>query len=133
MYLKYLTTEEKNMFINLTVHAAKANGVVEDEEIYLMGEYCKEMGIEFDWEKSDVSMKEITEVIKKSSMNHKKIMIFELIGFMYAEGEFDRDEKIFVLNFSNNIGMEKEKLAELIAVVSKYVKVVNDISEIVLK
>ena len=43
MYLNQLNLTEKNAFMSLSIHAANADGVVDDSETLLFQNFCKEM------------------------------------------------------------------------------------------
>ena len=89
MFLDKLNDKEKEMFLDLAVYAAQANGVVEETEKNMIMQYCKEMGVAF----YDISklhtLEEIIGVFTKSSKEKKKIVVLELLGLCYADNEFD--------------------------------------------
>lgn len=88
MFLNQLSKEEKEKFISLSVYAAKANGEVAMEEMAMLEEYCKEMGIVFFNADSISTMDEIIEVYKNSDIVTKRIVILEMLGLLYADGEY---------------------------------------------
>jgi len=108
MFLDRLNDKEKEMFLDLAVYAAQANGVVEETEKYMIMQYCKEMGVAF----YDISrlhtLEEIIGVFAKTSKEKKKIVVLELLGLCYADNEFDNIEDAFVKKVSNDIGLKDE-------------------------
>lgn len=108
MFLDKLNDKEKEMFLDLAVYAAQANGVVEETEKNMIMQYCKEMGVAF----YDISklhtLEEIIGVFTKSSKEKKKIVVLELLGLCYADNEFDDIEDAFVKKVSNDIGLKDE-------------------------
>ena len=132
MFLNKLNADEKVMFINLANHAAMANGVIDEEEVKLMKEYCKEMDVSYDAINPGITMERIIDFLRQAEKSHQRIILFELIGLMYAEGEFDDDEKRFVLDFSGKVGISRDELAHQISLVNRYMKVLQEISQVVL-
>ena len=106
MFLDKLNDKEKEMFLDLAVYAAQANGVVEETEKNMIMQYCKEMGVAF----YDISklhtLEEIIGVFTKSSKEKKKIVVLELLGLCYADNEFDDVEEAFIKKVSSDIGVK---------------------------
>lgn len=106
MFLDRLNDKEKEMFLDLAVYAAQANGTVEDAEKNMIMQYCKEMSVAF----YDISklhtLDEIIGVFLKSSKEKKKIVILELLGLCFADNEFDDIEDAFIKKVSDDIGLK---------------------------
>lgn len=118
MLLNQFTSEEKNAFLSLCVHAAKANNVFADEEYEMLHAYCKEMGVEdFDANLAD-DLETVAQVFKLSTIKNKKIMLFELLGLLYSDGSYDGLEKEFLKNFLDTVGDIGQKDID---VFSKYI------------
>lgn len=104
MLLNQLNNNEKNAFLSLCVHAAKANNVFADEEYAMLYEYCREMGVEmFDVNSAD-DFELVTNVFKSSTIKNKKIVLFEILGLLYSDGLYDDLEKDFIKNFIISVG-----------------------------
>ena len=108
MFLDRLNDKEKEMFLDLAVYAAQANGVVDDTEKSMIMQYCKEMSVAFYDVSKLHSLDEIVTVFSKSSKEKKKIIILELLGLCYADNEFDDIEDAFVKKVSNDIGLKDD-------------------------
>ena len=131
MFLNQLETEEKKAFISLVVNAANANGIVEDEENQMIEDYCKEMGFPpTDW-KAAKPMDEILNVFSVSSEQNKKIALLELIGLMYADGDYDGNERRFVKDFARNINISEEIEENIENVLIQYLEVTRKVYETV--
>lgn len=130
MFLGNLTDVEKKFFVCLAIGAANANSEIAAEESAHINAYCAEMGIDI----TDVlamgskSLDEIVDIFRRSEDSHKKVIIFEMIAFMYVDGSFDNYEKDYVYDFVEKIGFSKEFTDEVIAKVENYVACVSDIS-----
>ena len=85
MFLNQLSTEEKELFVSLSVYAAESNGDFADEERSMLQEYCKEMDIAF-FDASEVKpMSEIISTYKNSDITVKRIVLLEILGLLYAD------------------------------------------------
>lgn len=130
MFLGNLTDVEKKFFVCLAIGAANANSEIAAEESNHINAYCIEMGIDI----ADVlsmgskTLDEIVDVFRRSEDSHKKIIIFEMIAFMYVDGSFDNYEKEYVYDFVEKIGFSREGTDEIIAKVENYISCVSDIS-----
>lgn len=126
MFLNQLSKEEKEKFISLSVYAAKANGEVAMEEMAMLEEYCKEMGIVFFNADSISTMDEIIEVYKNSDIVTKRIVILEMLGLLYADGNYDEKESQFATEFAINIGLNEKELAKQETLLKKYLEIMEE-------
>lgn len=129
MFLNQLSLEEKEAFLSLSVNAAKANGEFTAEEHLMVEEYCREMGIAFFDMSETKTVDEIAEVYKNSTEQHKKIVVFEILGLMFADGNYDSQEKEFVLDFVGRIGVTEEEVDKEIGLLQEYLGVVKRVAE----
>ena len=127
MFLNQLLPNEKEAFVSLSIRAAKANDVVEKEEIAMIEEYCKEMEIEsFDLDNA-MELDKILEIYEKSEQKHKKIVLLETLGLLYADGEYDEQEKRFFYGCSEKIGLTKEDVDRIEKLLVKYLDILKDL------
>ena len=127
MFLNRLDNDEKNLFVSLAAIAANTNGVVTSEEHHMIEEYCREMNIaSFDLART-TKYEEIITCYSNSNEQHKKIVILELIGLMYADGEYDEEEKRFVSDFSSRIGIDGSYVEMIETALIKYLEVTRDL------
>ena len=129
MFLGRLEPVEKEAFICLTVKAAEANGYVDDNEYVMLEEYCKEMGIAFFDARNLNSMEEVEKVFSQAENQNKKIAILEIIGLMYADGDYDEKEKSFVNSFAEAIGISEECVKSLEENLVKYIDITKNLME----
>lgn len=127
MFLNQLLSNEKEAFVSLSIHAAKANNVIEKEEIAMIEEYCKEMEIEsFDLENA-MELDKILEIYEKSEQKHKKIVLLETLGLLYADGKYDEQEKRFIYDCSEKIGLTKADVDRVEKLLGRYLNIVKDL------
>lgn len=127
MFLNQLLSNEKEAFVSLSIHAAKANNIIEKEEIAMIEEYCKEMEIEsFDLENA-MEIDKILEIYEKSEQKHKKIVLLETLGLLYADGKYDEQEKRFIYDCSEKIGLTKADVDRVEKLLGRYLNIVKDL------
>ncbi len=126
MFLNQLTSAEKEAFVSLAVHAAKANGIVEDAEYEMIEEYCKEMGISFFDAQNVIEMDRIVGVYKDAEEKHKKIVLLEMLGLLHADGCYDDVEKTFVDEYAKKVGLSEADIEKHSELIDKYLKLVKE-------
>lgn len=128
MFLNELSNEEKENFIFLAVEAANANGELADEEYLMLQEYCREMGIVYLNVDETHKLDNIISVFSISSKRIKKIVVFELLGLLAADGAFDEKERTFLTKFSNGIGITSNEVNVLQKLLKEYLSMSTKIS-----
>ena len=94
MFLKYLSSEEKSIFLKLAMSVIKADGKLEESEKTYIDDYSREMGI------TEVNLHEkidpllLAEKIGDNSTELiKRIFLLELTACAKADGDFADTEK----------------------------------------
>ena len=128
MYLNRLNEDEKKAFMAFArlVQAADGN-ISEDEEIMIKG-YYHEMNL-FGEREEKYSVEELINVFNNSSIENKKIVIFEAIGLAYADGEYDSSEKELISSVAHGIGITDDVIKDLDDYVLKYIVLVAEIND----
>ncbi len=72
--------------------------------------------------------KEIEKVFSKSTKEHKRIVLFEAIAFMFVDGSYDKEEEQYIIKFSDKIGISKDEVYEIEELVKKYADCVTEIA-----
>ena len=124
MFLNQLSTEEKELFISLSVHAAESNGDFAEEERSMLQEYCKEMNI-FD-ASQDKPMSEIISTYKNSNITVKRIVLLEILGLLYADGVYDEKENKFASEFAVSIGLKEEDVIKQEELLKRYLELMKE-------
>lgn len=127
MFLNQLTIEEKDAFMSLSVHVAKANGILEEEEKNMLKDYCKEMEVKcFDIE--DIKpLEEIIAVYLRSDIHIKKIVLLESLGMVFADGVYDEKENTFINQFALSIGLSMDVVSQLTELIKNYLGILGEI------
>ncbi len=131
MFLNRLSEKEKNAFLSLSIHVSNANGKFHDAEKDMIQEYCREMGIPFFDAGSPQAMDEIIAVFKEADAHIKKIVLLEILGLAYADGNYDQSEKTFVLDCAEKIGLTDSDIEKTTAVIREYLAVIQKIGEVI--
>lgn len=115
MYLNRLNPEQKELFIDLCIHAAMANNVFQDEEKKLVDQYCVEMQMpeprytaNHDFDTAVSRIKEI------STPQEIKMILLEITGIILADDVFDDDEQVFMNDFIQKINVSRECLDDMV-------------------
>lgn len=131
MFLNELTKNEKDSFMSLSIHAAKANGILADEEKIMLDAYCKEMELlSFDTDYIQ-SMEAIVDVFAQSDMHTNKIVMLELLGLVYADGEYDENEQSFINEYAMKVGISEDVVYKLTQLIKSYLEILAQITNAV--
>ena len=130
MFLNQLTDSEKAAFISFSVHAANSDDVFADEEKVMINEYCKEMELDYPDKDNIMSMEDIMAVLSKSDIHNKKIVMFEILGLVYSDGEYAEEEKRFVNTYAKEIGLTEEDVKKQTELIIRYLGLLKEICEI---
>ena len=131
MFLGLLNDGQKKLFLELAVKAAEANDVVTVEEQNVMEAFAREMQIEPVYN-SDDSLDELLEQFcSSSSQKVKRIVLFELLGVLFSDSEFDEKEKLFISSVIEKFGIDESKVKDMRDAITEYANLYNRIVRIV--
>ncbi len=131
MFLGLLNDGQKKLFLELAVKAAEANDVVTVEEQNVMEAFAREMQIEPVYN-SDDSLDELLEQFcSSSSQKVKRIVLFELLGVLFSDSEFDEREKLFISRVIEKFGIDESKVKDMRDAITEYANLYNRIVRIV--
>jgi hypothetical protein len=129
MYLTNLNERQKELFIQLSIHAALANDILEDAEATLISEYCKEMAIENPGVEVKMDLKDVLLELKAiSSEQELNIITFEIAALFVFDNEYDKDEKCFMNKLIQVFNIDKEKLKKMFDHINEYSQLVGRIT-----
>lgn len=131
MFLGKLNCEEQEAFLSLSVHAAKANGVVAEEEKDMIEEYCHEMGISFFDAENVQPLEKVLEIYGGSDMQNRKIVLLETLGLVYADGTYDEAEQDFVRELAQKLCIDPETVEKQTELIMRYLKLIKEMAEAV--
>jgi len=96
MYLNKLNNEQKELFLDLSIHAAMSNDIFTDEEKVTVRQYCAEMNIPERYE-AKLSIDEVIEKLSTiSTKQEMRIVFMEITALVLSDNIFDEQEQAFV-------------------------------------
>lgn len=131
MFLNQLSHQEKKMFLDLSIHIAKANDVLSAEEKQLISGYCTEMQLPPIELYETEPFETVSDYFSMADSHIKKIVMLEILGLVYADGSYDLEEEKLVKIFSEKIGINDETYNEIHDVIKKYYIVCKEMAEII--
>ncbi|MGV3073742.1 hypothetical protein ACEE21_01430 [Clostridium baratii] len=127
MFLKELRSNNKELFLQLSIHAALSNNIIEDTQKDVLNLYCEEIGINNYELEVKMDLDEILEKINTdTTYREKKIIILEIIALIMADSVYDLDEKKFMEDIIKKLNISDEVLDEAINLVNKFNLIFND-------
>lgn len=122
MLLMKLSDEIKKYYLNLSLCLAKADGIFSDTEKKLIDAQCAEMGIGNNRYEEDHTYDDICKKIKdKATNSEKKIIFIELISLALVDEEFVDEEKKFIEQIREMLGIPKEVSEQAVNIVSNII------------
>ena len=133
MFLNRLKSEQKKLFLELAIKAAEINGEIVFEEKNMLKSFAIEMNIApcYTTEKSVKDI--VSEILEISSVQELKIILFEILGIIMSDAEFDEIEKKFMEDLVNSFGLPTEKITEMLTVIKEYESLYKKICSIVIE
>ena len=131
MFLNQLSYQEKKMFLDLSIHVAKANDELSVEEKAMISAYCTEMQLPPIELYETEPLETVTSYFALADEHIKKIVLLEIFGLAYADGEFDAAEISMVKKFSEELGITEEVYNKLHDAIKDYYVVCKELAEAV--
>lgn len=133
MFLKQLSEESQKVFLQVCVLAAKADGIIAEEEQAMMTEYSREMGITEQISWVDVPKERVFQNLSDiSSDKDKRIILLEILGLVKADNVYDAREQQFIADLVSALGLtagDNERIAYLL---DKYLDTCKELADAVL-
>ena len=131
MYLNTLNEEQKTIFLDLCILAAKANNVVAEDEIAIINEYCNEMQIAARYEEErnlDLCIEDLKKDCNKRTI---KIIVLELTALILSDNICDEDEEKYIQEFISRVGITKSEYEKTTKLLNKLSSIYSEINEFV--
>ncbi len=126
MFLHVWKENEKEAFIDLARLAAACNGSVSEEEEIMIEQYCAEMGIPLPMSHAH-TLEGVLACFEDSDIRSRKIIVFEIIGLIFSDGDFDEKESRFIEKIATALGISIHQVQEMLELTGRYLHVLNDI------
>ena len=132
MYLGMLSSEEKDLFLQLAISIASVDGDYNDVEKTMINSYCIEMGVNNSVEKE----KSISSIIERFSIisteQTKKIVLFEAIGLALSDRNYDKKEEKTIIDIAKTFNIDIQFVEESKKIVNEYFDFQQRINDLVL-
>lgn len=125
MFLKELSSGEKNAFICLSIHAANADDRFVEQEKKMIDEYASEMEISVPNKEQVMTIEESISIFSKSDEHIKKVVLFETLGLLYSDGIFEQEERNFAYDYAEKVGLEPDVVDNQIKLLEEYLSVLG--------
>jgi len=115
MYLANLSSEQKELFLDLSILSMESKGEVDKREKMLLEQYCGEMKIRCRFEKNIESYESVLKRLKEISTNQelKKITV-EILALIYVDEEFAEEEHEVLMSLQKIFEFSSHLLDEII-------------------
>lgn len=132
MYLNKLSTEQKELFLDLCIHASMANNEFHEKEKKYIRQYCEEMQLKNVRYTAANEFEAATEqLIKISSETELKIVILELTALLLSDNEYDEMEKQFMEKMLTKANISNDINNQIISSLKKLIGIYAEIDSII--
>lgn len=131
MFLNRLSNDQKELFLDLCIHASKANDDFSADEKFTIDQYCEEMHIPVRYEEKHELSTLAQDLIKISSESDLKIILLETSALLLSDNKFDDFEKQFIEAFTKQIGLSQEQLDSVLSMLRELTGIYDKIGEFV--
>lgn len=133
MYLKKLTRNQKELFLEFAYNLACFDGEYCQSEKDMLESYGNEMQIEVNTSEFSKSNDEVIDALNENCDEKiKKIVIFEAIGLALVDGKYVEKEKELICLAQEKFGIDKKFIDETEAVLKEYISLQNKINALVI-
>ena len=124
MFLNYLNSEEKSIFLKLAISVIQADGKLEESEESYIDDYSREMGItKFDLNEK-IEPLPLAETIGANSTDLiKRIFLLELTACAKADSDFADTEKSLINSFVKAFKLSDDSLQKCLVLLDEYTKI----------
>ena len=108
MFLKRLSAEQKELFLDLCIYASKCNNDFDDIQKEKIIEYCEEMRINIRFEEQTPLVEAAERLTDISTEQELRMIVLETAALLISDNVYDDQEKKFFDSLTNKLGMAKE-------------------------
>lgn len=132
MYLALLKQNEKENFLKLAVALSSADGNFGEEEHFMISQYCDEMGIDNHIPNDIEKELAVNEIANDSSLQNKKIIIFELLGLAMSDKNFAEAEETLIISLAEKLDLNADYVANCKEMITKYLELQTQINNYII-
>ena len=113
MFLKEMNIREKSAFYFIVKKLIAADGVLDDNEKSMLGQFLVEMDVKLGKLIQVDDIEEACGLLDSSDMSIKKKLYLELTGLACCDGEYADSEKAYLHDISEKLGIERSNASEI--------------------
>ena len=115
MYLSRLDHKQKELFLDLCIHASMSDNEFSEEEKAIIFQYCAEMQLsDIRYEAKHSTDEVIEELVEISSPDELRIILMEITALVISDNACNQHEQRFMDKLVEKIGVSNEELSDLI-------------------
>ena len=128
MFLNRLSIEQKELFLDLCIHASKSNNDFSAEEKETINQYCEEMHINIRYDEEN-DLNEIADKLAEiSSEQDLRMILLETAGLLLSDNKYDDEEKKFFDTLAEKLGLDKAQTDDVIGMLRELTDVYTRIN-----
>lgn len=132
MYLNRLNDNQKELFIDISIHAAESNNEFAEQEKELINQYCNEMNIFPARYTANSTLDDaMNKLINISTEEEKRMIVVELTGLVLSDNNFDKFEQQFMDDLSQKLKLDNNQIAYLIRQLNSLTEIYGNIDRFV--
>lgn len=132
MYLNKLSGEQKELFLDLCIHASMANNDFDEKEKEFIKQYCEEMQLpNLRYTAVNNIENTINKIIELSSETELKIVILEITALLLSDNEYDEMEKQFMEKMLVKANISEDVNNKIIDIINKLTEIYSEINSII--
>ncbi len=132
MYLNKLSGEQKELFLDLSIHAAKANNEFSEEEKSYIEQYCDEMQISpVRYESVNDIDSAVDKLIAVSAPTELKIITLELTALMLSDNNYDELEQKFMAKILSKTNLSNDEHDRMLRLLNNLSGIYGEINNLI--
>lgn len=134
MYLEALNDKEKELFLSLAYNLSAADKDYSPEERVTVAGYCREMGIDFNMDKINLSVDEVLDQLNDMcSLQMKRIIVFEAMRLTMADLDYDEGERAILGKAIEKFGLDKVYHDKCESLIKEFIALQTKMNELVIE
>lgn len=131
MFLKDLSSKEKQLFLQMCLHISHSDNIFTDEEKLMIDTLCNEMSITASYD-INLSFDDVLEKLKDiKSLSKKKSIIFELAGVVMADEAYAEPERELMIRICEALEIDYSVAEESVKLISQMAAIYRKASVLV--
>ena len=120
MFLVNLNNEKRLLFLDLSIYAAKADNMLDQDEKNIINAYCTEMGLRNNDYNPKVPLDDVLKQLSAKCTNKElNMVILEIMAIIMADNDLKITEKEFVKKIEIIFKIDKIKINKACEILQK--------------